>query len=310
MITHCTLCPRSCGVNRAAGERGFCGAGETMRIGRASLHHWEEPCLSGTRGAGTVFFCHCTLRCVYCQNAVISGQAACESGIPVSEEHLARTFLSLQEQGAHNIDLVTPTHYAVQIADSIRIARKNGLTLPVVYNCGGYESPNTLRMLDGLVDIYLPDLKYFSVYYAERYSAAPDYFDVACEAVDEMLRQVGTPQFDADGMMTHGVILRHLMLPTLAQDTAQILRAVSKRWGSRVLVSLMRQYTPLPHVQAFPELCRRITQEEYDNACELMVELGLDGFVQEAESVGESFIPVFDGSGIAAPSSNTVEVCL
>ena len=175
---------------------------------------------------------------------------------------------------------------------------------------GRREGFARLRMLDGLVDIYLPDLKYFSVYYAERYSAASDYFDVACEAVDEMLRQVGTPQFDADGMMTHGVILRHLMLPTLAQDTAQILRAVSKRWGSRVLVSLMRQYTPLPHVQAFPELCRRITQEEYDNACELMAELGLDGFVQEAESVGESFIPVFDGSGIAAPSSNTVEVCL
>ncbi|MGN1030475.1 MAG: hypothetical protein ACI4PQ_02620, partial [Butyricicoccaceae bacterium] len=304
MMTHCTLCPRACGADRTAGQRGFCGAGDRMRIGRASLHQWEEPCLSGTRGAGTVFFCHCTLRCVYCQNAVISGSNACESGILVSEADLARTFLSLQHQGAHNIDLVTPTHYAPQIAQSIRMARRDGLTIPIVYNCSGYESVDTLRMLDGLIDIYLPDFKYYSVYYSERYSAAPDYFDVACEAIEEMLRQVGTPRFDADGLMTRGVILRHLMLPTLAQDTAQILRTIARRWGDRVLVSLMRQYTPLPHVCPFPELCRRITQEEYDDACRLMSELGLDGFLQEAESVGESFIPVFDGSGIASPVSH------
>lgn len=298
MMSHCTLCPRACGADRASGAHGFCGADARMRIGRASLHRWEEPCLSGTRGAGTVFFCHCTLRCVYCQNAVISGQNACETGILVSEDQLARTFLSLQEQGAHNIDLVTPTHYAPQIADAVRTARRHGLTIPIVYNCGGYESVNTLRMLDGLIDIYLPDFKYFSVYYAERYSAAPDYFDIVCDAVEEMLRQTGSPQLDENGIMTRGVIIRHLMLPTLAQDTAQILRTIAKRWGSRVLVSLMRQYTPLPHAAPFPELCRRITQEEYDDACALMSELGLSGFIQEAESVGESFIPVFDGFGV------------
>lgn len=298
-LTHCTLCPRSCGVNRAAGQVGFCGAGKQMRIGKAALHHWEEPCLSGTHGAGTVFFCHCTLRCVYCQNAAISGQQACESGVLADTQQLANTFLSLEAQGAHNIDLVTPTHYAPQIADAIRIARRHGLAIPIIYNCSGYESISTLRHLNGLIDIYLPDLKYFSVYYAERYSSAPDYFDVACEAIEEMLHQVGTPQFDTHGIMTGGVIIRHLMLPSLAQDTAQILRTIAKQWPDQVLVSLMRQYTPLPHVHAFPELCRRITQEEYASACTLMQDLGLEGFIQEEESVGESFIPIFDGSGLA-----------
>ena len=298
MLEHCTLCPRRCGANRAAGQTGFCGADYTIRIGLASLHRWEEPCLSGTRGAGTVFFCHCPLGCVYCQNHDISGQEAAANGILTDCSGLADTFLSLQARGAHNIDLVTPTHYAVHLAEAIPLARARGLTIPVIYNCGGYERVETLRMLDGLIDIYLPDLKYYSSYYAARYSHAPDYFDIACAAIWEMIRQTGAPQFYADGMMTHGTIIRHLMLPGLGGDTAQILRSISSNWGGQVLVSLMRQFTPCTNLSGYPELTRRITDEEYADACEQMALLALEGWTQDAESVSESFIPHFDGSGV------------
>ena len=298
MLEPCTLCPRRCGANRAAGQTGFCGADDTIRIGLASLHRWEEPCLSGTRGAGTVFFCHCPLGCVYCQNHDISGQEAAANGILTDCSGLADTFLSLQARGAHNIDLVTPTHYAVHLAEAIPLARARGLTIPVIYNCGGYERVETLRRLDGLIDIYLPDLKYYSSYYAARYSHAPDYFDIACAAIGEMIRQTGAPQFDADGMMTHGTIIRHLMLPGLGGDTAQILRSISSNWGGQVLVSLMRQFTPCTNLSGYPELTRRITDEEYADACEQMALLALEGWTQDAESVSESFIPHFDGSGV------------
>ena len=298
MLEHCTLCPRLCGANRAAGQTGFCGADDTIRIGLASLHRWEEPCLSGTRGAGTVFFCHCPLGCVYCQNHDISGQNAAESGILTDSSGLADTFLSLQARGAHNIDLVTPTHYAAHLMEAIPLARARGLSIPIVYNCGGYERVETLRMLDGLIDIYLPDLKYYSSYYSERYSHAPDYFDTACAAIGEMVRQTGAPQFDADGMMTRGTIIRHLMLPGLGGDTAQNLRSISSNWGGQVLVSLKRQFTPCTNLSGYPELTRRITDEEYADACEQMALLALEGWTQDAESVSESFIPHFDGTGV------------
>lgn len=294
----CTLCPRRCGADRENGERGFCGASSVLRIGRASLHRWEEPCLSGTGGAGTVFFCHCTLRCVYCQNAVISGRDGGHSGVCTDPSGLAETFLSLQAQGAHTIDLVTPTHYLPQIIRAIELAKQRGLTIPFVYNTGGYERVEILRKLEGLIDIYLPDLKYYSSYYSQRYSSAADYYDVAVDAIAEMVRQTGAPAFDAKGMLTKGTIIRHLMLPGLGSDTAQVLRAIASRWREEVLVSLMRQYTPLPHLRAYPELNRPLTEEEYAAGCSLMQELGLAGFVQDAESISESFIPVFDGSGV------------
>lgn len=300
MLEHCTLCPRRCGVNRTRGEHGYCGADDKIRIGLASLHRWEEPCLSGTNGAGTVFFCHCPLRCVFCQNHAISGHDAATTGKVTDIRGLADTFLSLQEQGAHNIDLVTPTHYAAHIAKAIPLARAHGLTIPIVYNCGGYESVETLRMLDGMIDIYLPDLKYFSPYYAERYSAAPDYFDVAVDAITEMVRQTDIPVMDADGILQSGTIIRHLMLPGLAGDTAQILRAIATHWGDSVLVSLMRQFTPCTDLSSYPELTRRLTDDEYDNACFLMEALGLEGWTQDAASISESFIPHFDGYGVAS----------
>ena len=292
----CNLCPRRCGVDRTVGKRGFCGATAQIFAARAALHMWEEPPISGTRGSGTVFFSHCSLRCVFCQNREISRDQ--KVGKEVSSERLAQIFISLQEQGAHNINLVTGTHYVPHIAKAIQIARKNGLRIPIVFNCGGYESVETLRMMDGLIDIYLPDFKYYSTYYAAKYSSAPDYYDCVIDALDEMVRQVGEPVHDADGIMQSGVIIRHLMLPGLLGDTKQVLAKIAERYGEKVLVSLMRQYTPFD-IHEYPELDRRITDEEYDEAVEWFELLGLDGFLQDSESIGESFIPSFHGEGIS-----------
>lgn len=293
----CMLCPRRCGADRAAGQRGFCGADGTVHVARAALHQWEEPCLSGTRGAGTVFFSHCTLGCVYCQNRAISGRQG--SGVPVDEARLAAIFLDLQRQGAHNIDLVTPGHYAPHIARALGRAKAEGLQIPVVYNCGGYEALETLRLLDGLVDVYLPDFKYYSSYYAARYSGADDYFEVASDAVAEMVRQAGAPVFDGEGLLVRGVLVRHLMLPGLAGDTAQVLRHLAGRFGDRILVSLMRQYTPFGMERDYPELNRTLTEREYADAVEIFQDLGLAGYLQEGEAIGESFIPTWDGTGTA-----------
>lgn len=292
---HCTLCPRGCGVDRTAGQRGVCGASDEIRVGRAALHQWEEPPISGTRGSGTVFFVHCPLGCVFCQNRAISRRG--EGGKVVTVPQLAQTFLKLQEQGAHNINLVTATHYVPSVAQALEYARANGLVIPVVYNTSGYETVDTLRRLDGLVQIYLPDFKYYSSYYAERYSHATDYPDIVRDAIDEMVRQTGAPQFDTDGLLTRGTVIRHLMLPELSGDTAQVLRCIAERWGDMVLVSLMRQYTPFD-MQAFPELNRCITDTEYEQAVEWFSDLGLAGFLQDGQSIGESFIPEFDGQGV------------
>lgn len=294
--SNCTLCPRACSVDRTQGQRGFCGATDEMYVGRAALHAWEEPPLSGTHGSGTVFFTHCTLGCVFCQNRTISRREA--GGRPVTRERLAEIFLELQVQGAHNINLVTASHYAPSVRDALQAARANGLHIPVVYNCGGYEAVETLRMLDGLVDIYLPDFKYYSSYYAGLYSGAPDYPDFAKDAIAEMVRQTGVPQFDAQGIMTCGTIVRHLMLPGLAGDTAQVLRYLAEHFGDQILASLMRQYTPFGMAERYPELDRKITDEEYDQAVTLFSDLGLSGFLQDGESISESFIPSFDGQGV------------
>lgn len=293
---HCTLCPRGCGVDRTSGARGFCGASDVVCVGRAALHAWEEPPLSGERGSGTVFFTHCTLGCVFCQNRTISRREA--QGKPVTQERLAGIFLELQTQGAHNINLVTASHYAPTVRAALQQARVKGLYIPIVYNCGGYETVETLRMLDGLIDIYLPDFKYYSSYYAGMYSGAPDYPDFAKEAIAEMVHQTGAPQFDQTGMMTRGTIVRHLMLPGLAGDTAQVLRYLAEHFGDRILVSLMRQYTPFGMAERYPELDRKITDEEYEQAVTLFSELGLAGFLQDKESISESFIPSFEGQGV------------
>lgn len=294
LMKNCRLCPRACGADRTR-TRGLCGAGDQVEAARASLHLWEEPPISGTRGSGTVFFSHCSLGCVFCQNRQISRREA--AGKAVSVPVLARTFLSLERQGAHNINLVTGAHYVPQIIEALELAREQGLSVPIVYNSSGYESVDTLKLLDGWIDIYLPDYKYYSSYYAARYSHAADYRETAVAAISEMVRQTGAPQYGADGMLKKGTVIRHLMLPGLGGDTAQVLRDIAVRFGDTVLVSLMRQYTPFA-MQDWPELDRTITDAEYEEACALFEDLGLSGFFQQDESISESFIPAFDGTGL------------
>ena len=290
----CRLCPRACGADRTH-ARGVCGANDRIEAVRASLHMWEEPPISGTRGSGTVFFSHCSLGCVFCQNRQISRREA--AGKEISIQTLAQAFLSLERQGAHNINLVTGAHYVPQIIEALAIAKRQGLSIPIVYNSSGYESLDTLRLLDGWIDIYLPDYKYYSSYYAARYSHAADYREIAVGAISEMVRQTGVPQYNSDGLLARGTVIRHLMLPCLAGDTAQVLRDIAARFKDTALVSLMRQYTPFD-MQDWPELDRTITDAEYAEACALFKNLGLGGFFQQSEAVSESFIPVFDGTGL------------
>lgn len=268
-----------------------------LRIARAAPHFWEEPCLSGTEGSGTVFFSGCNLRCVYCQNHNISFGKA---GLSVSPDQLAEIFLELQAKGVNNINLVTGAPFLPHIIYAINKSRKSGLVIPIVYNSSGYESLEALQQLDGLVDIYLPDLKYDNPDYAARYSAAPDYPKQAWAAVREMVRQCGTPRFDSRGIMQKGVIVRHLMLPGRMADTKEILRDLHDAFGDTVYISLMNQYTVLhEQVSAFPELCRTITSEEYEEAVSFAQWIGIqNGFLQEGGTAKESFIPAFDGEGV------------
>ena len=293
----CTLCPRSCGAGRAAGQKGYCGVGGTkIKAARAALHMWEEPCISGSQGSGTVFFSGCPLRCVYCQNRDIARAGA---GKEITVERLSEIFLELQEKGAANINLVTPTHYTPEIVKAVAEARDGGLTLPIVYNCGGYEKPETLRTLEGIVDIYLTDFKYMDAEAARRYSHAPDYPEIAKEALGEMVRQQPEPVFDEKGMMKKGVIVRHLLLPGHLKNAEAVVKYVYETYGNRVYLSLMNQYTPLPGMEKWPEINRKVTRREYDRLLDYAVELGVEnGFIQEGGTAEESFIPAFDCEGI------------
>lgn len=295
-LKHCTLCPRKCGIDRLQGQVGFCKATDRVKVARAALHAWEEPCLSGERGSGTVFFSYCTLQCVFCQNYEIS---TCHQGKEISTKRLCELFLRLQAEGAHNINLVTPTHYLPQIAEALVSAKAEGLTLPIVYNSGGYERAETIRLLDGLIDIYLPDFKYMSDTLAREYSHAPDYARYAKESITEMVRQVGKPIFDEDGMMKKGVIIRHMMLPEQLADSKEIIRWVYETFGDQVWLSLMNQYTPLKQVAHLPALNHKLNPADYDEAIQFAIDLGLtQGFIQEEETASESFIPDFSGEGI------------
>ena len=263
-LEDCALCPRNCHVDRLKGKTGYCGQGASVTAARAALHFWEEPCISGRAGSGAVFFSGCSVRCIFCQNREI---AAGRAGRTVTQERLAEIFLELQEKGANNINLVTPTHFVPQITDALERAKDRGLAAPVVYNTSSYEKVSTLRMLDGLVDIYLPDLKYVSSRLSAALSDAPDYFDIAKDAIEEMVRQAGEPVFisrkgelldaaqmndacmreeDADFLMRKGVIVRHLALPGQAEDSRRVLRYLHETYGNRIYISLMNQYTPMP----------------------------------------------------------------
>lgn len=296
LLSDCTLCPRHCHVNRLLGQAGYCGQ-TTLKAARASLHMWEEPCISGTAGSGTVFFSGCNLRCIFCQNYHI---ALGEAGREISTKHLAEIFLSLQAQGANNINLVTPTHFVPQILLALQSAKEHGLTIPIVYNSSGYESTETLRLLEGYVDIYLPDFKYMDPALSLKYSHAQDYFTKAKESLAEMVRQAGSPVFDpATGLMKRGVIVRHLLLPGHTKDSKKILRYLHTTYGNQIFISIMNQYTPLPQVKELPELNRRVSPAEYERVLDFALRIGIEnGFFQEGETASDSFIPEFDGRGL------------
>lgn len=296
MENGCMQCPRKCGVDRRDGV-GFCGASDEIRLARAALHPWEEPCISGANGSGTLFFVGCNLRCVYCQNRRISRCG--EVGVAVSDGQLEDIMLQLQSEGAANINLVTPTPYASQLAPILKRVREK-LRIPVVYNCGGYESAETLRMLDGLVDVYLPDFKYFSPQLAEQYSAAVDYAAVATEALDEMLRQTGAPVMGQDGLMKRGVMVRHLVLPGCREDSIRILIFLKERYGNqKFLLSLMSQYTPaFADGDAPKNLRRRVTSFEYDQVLDVADRLGFEGYLQSRSSAVSDYTPDFEGEGV------------
>lgn len=334
----CMLCPRKCGVNRTQGENGVCGQTDELRVARAALHMWEEPCISGSRGSGAVFFSGCALHCVFCQNHAIADGAA---GKSITVGRLAEIFLELQAQGANNINLVTAGHFTPQVMKALDLAKRQGLTLPVIYNTSAYEEAETIRSLEGYVDVYLPDLKYVDPILSRKYSHASNYFEKAGAAIAEMVRQTGEMKFvlemETAGsqavedrgklagsqatrgqketmgvaeyqrrseqgeslLMTRGVIVRHLLLPGCTEDSKRVLDYLLDTYGDRIFISIMNQYTPLPHVAAYPELNRRVTDREYNAVIDYALERGLEnGFIQEGGTAEESFIPEFDNFGV------------
>ena len=287
----CTLCPRMCHANRYV-RTGICGCGPEIRAARAALHFWEEPCISGQDGSGAVFFSGCTLKCCYCQNYPISRG---EVGKAISQERLEEIFLELQDQGARNIDLITATQFLPSILPVLEKVRPK-LHIPIVYNCGGYERVETLRMLEGYVDVYLPDLKYFSSDKAKKYSGAPDYFQHASAAVEEMIRQTEKPVFDENGILVRGTLIRHMVLPGQKEDSIRLLGWMAENLPKGgFLLSLLSQYTPFFKAAEHPQINRRLTSYEYGKVLDAALELGLDtGYMQERSSAREEYTPPFD----------------
>ena len=287
----CELCPRKCRVDRKKSV-GFCGASEKIRVALVSLHKWEEPCLVGENGAGTIFFSHCNLKCVFCQNFKISHE---NFGKEISIERLAEIFIEQQKRGAANIELVTPSHYVPQICSAIDIAKNFGLKIPVVYNSNAYENVKTLDLLKNRVDIFLPDLKYFSDELAKNYSSAPKYFEVATAAIKKMFELVGENKFNSQGLMTRGVIVRHLILPNERRDSMKIIDWLFKTFGDKIFLSLMNQYTPMFRAKNYKKISRRLTTFEYKSVINYAVELGVKNcFIQTRGAVGENFVPNFN----------------
>lgn len=297
LANNCHICPRNCGVNRQNGVLGTCHCGAKLSVARASLHMWEEPCISGENGSGTIFFTGCNLGCVYCQNAAISRGHA---GKEITKERLLEIFFELKDQGAHNINLVTATHFLPAVLAAIQKAKDQSIGIPFVYNCGGYEKVEMLKRAEGLIDIYLPDFKYWSPALSESYSRAADYQEVAKAAISEMVRQKPACTFNEKGMMTAGVLVRHMMLPGNLKDSKAVLSYLKSTFGDQLYISIMRQYTPPKEIEKqFPQLARTIREQEYEKLIDYALSLSItQAFVQEGEAASESFIPAFDGSGI------------
>lgn len=289
----CTVCPRHCGVIREASVgKGFCKMGENAVVARVAKHMWEEPCISGTRGSGTVFFSGCVLKCVFCQNYKISTQ---NFGKELTARQLADCYKRLEQQGVHNINLVNPTHFLNAVIESLNIYRP---AVPVVYNCGGYESVEALKKLEGYIDIYLPDFKYADNAVAEKYSRVKNYHETAVAAIAEMLRQQPQNIYDNNGIMEKGVIVRHLILPSNTKNSIAALNSLHNHFGSRLTVSLMAQYIPCGIAEQYPEINRKITRREYQKVFNCLTELDFDGFAQELNSAKSTYIPDFNLQGL------------
>ena len=300
-LRQCELCPRGCKVNREIGQLGICKVSSQLKVARAALHFWEETCISGTKGSGAVFFSGCSMHCVFCQNQEIANGVV---GKEISRERLAEILLELQEKGANNINFVTPGHYVPQIIWSVELAKRQGLRIPIVYNTSGYEKVDTLKQLEGIVDVYLPDFKYWNPELAAKYSNAPDYPEVAKSAIAEMVRQQPEAKFVYDEeqgleLIKKGVIVRQLLLPGQLKDAKQIVKYLHETYGNHIYLSLMSQYTPLAHVEKYPELNRKVSRRSYEAYVDYAIEIGVEnGYIQEEDVAEESFIPAFDGEGV------------
>lgn len=295
-LNKCNICPRKCNADRSSTALGFCKSSAVVKVAKAYAHMWEEPCISGEKGSGTVFFSNCNLRCVFCQNHEISQQC---TGKEISIERLSEIFLEQQQRGCHNINLVNPTHYVPQIIEAIKLSRRNGLTIPIAYNSNGYENVETIRSLKGYIDIYIPDLKYFDDKYAIKYSKTPDYFNIASKAIVEMFNSAGTPVFDDGGIMKSGVIIRHLMVPGLLFDSKKVVDYIYKTFGDNVYLSLMNQYTPMYGAKDYPEINKPLNPKHYDSLVDHCIDLGYkNAFIQESGTSSEVFVPDFNFSGI------------
>ena len=290
LFNKCNLCPRECSVNRNNKELGYCRASNKLKIGGYHLHMWEEPIISGKNGSGTIFFSYCNLRCIYCQNYDIS---IYDNGEEITIDRFANICLELQDMGAENINLVTPSHYIPLIREGLIMAKDKGLNIPIVYNTSGYEKVDSLRLLDGLIDIYLPDFKYYDDNLG-KYSNVNNYFEIADKAIQEMYRQVGSPIIKK-GIMRRGIIVRHLVLPHHSDDSKKVVKYLYDKYGDNIYLSIMNQYTPVRRCK-YLELNDRVSEKEYDNVIDYAYDLGIRRcFVQNSESQSESFIPVFKG---------------
>lgn len=291
----CNLCRRNCNINRYE-KKGMCGATNKLKVARAALHYWEEPCISGKEGSGTIFFSHCNLKCIFCQNKKISTNGY---GKEITIERFSNVCIELQEQGANNINLVTPTHYIPSIIKGIKKAKRNGLNIPIVYNTSTYETGQTIDSLKGIVDIYLPDLKYCDDKLAQKYSNIKNYFKTAINNIDIMFKQVGKPVFDENNIMKKGVIVRILLLPGHLEDAKKIIKYLYETYKNNIYISIMNQYTPLYDIKNYPNLNRKVKTEEYEELIDYACCLGIENaFIQEGDTQEESFIPNFDKTGI------------
>ena len=292
-LEKCKICPHNCGVNRLNGNIGRCKSNGNIKLAMASIHNFEEPCISGENGSGTVFFSNCNMNCVFCQNYKISQQGL---GREISIEELAEIFIDEQNKNAENINLVTPTMYVYHIIEAIKIAKNKGLKIPIVYNSNGYENVETIKKLDGYIDIYLPDLKYYDDDLAFKYSGVKNYFENATSAIKEMYNQVGSPVLDENGMMKKGLIIRHLVLPNNLQNSKDVLKWINDNIDKKVFVSVMAQYFPTNRAKEFPEINRKLTKEEYEQIENYLYRLNLEnGYIQELGEHEEEYVPDFEG---------------